>query len=155
MLFDIREFLDRNSSLRDIADCIHSVRNRGNALSKIENHVDNFLSVAKNSGVIAVRPIYDPTQLITELTLTLTKLGFIYDMNIFRSHTITIIKFISEFLGGTKIDLKNKEVKKCCLELSKDFGLVFCFSFVSDINRALRLPSTVSIAMPFFNDVSK
>jgi len=154
MLLEIRDYLDYDSSLRDIANCIHPVRKYGNAYKKIKNHVENFLSVARNSGKLVVVPIYSPEKLIIELIDCLSNLDFIFDKEAFRKQSHNIIKLICEFMNGTKIDLKNSDVKNCRLERVTDNKghtiFCFCFNFCSPIIGALRVPINVSIAMPFF-----
>lgn len=154
MLLEIRDYLDSNSSLKDIANCIHPIRNKGNAFKKIKDHVENFLSVARNSGKLVVVPIYNPSELIAELVDCLSGLGFMFDKKALKTQLPNIIKLICEFMDGTKIDLKNPDVKDCHLELAVDNKgctvFCFCFNFCSPIIGALRVPTSVSIAMPFF-----
>lgn len=155
LLFDIREFLSKKGILRDIADCIHSTRDRGNALSKIEDHMSNFLAVANNGGTLVVKPIYNTIELISELTSSLTELGFKFNINEFIKQTPTMITYISEFLDGTKIKSKNDAIEECHLEFSKIYGLTFCFNFIQNINGVLKVSQKVVIAMPFFSNISK
>lgn len=155
MLMEIRDDLDSNSPLKDIANCIHPVRNKGNAFKKIKNHVENFISVAKNSGKLVVVPIYNPSKLIAELTDCLSGLGFVFDKEALRKELPDIIKLICEFMNGTKIDLENSDVRNCHLELIRDNKgntiFCFCFNFCFPITGALRVPRNVSIAFPFFD----
>lgn len=154
LLLEIRDYLDTDSSLRDIANCIHPIRNKGGAFRKIKSHVENFLSVAKDAGKLIVIPIYEPSKLITELVNCLNDLNFVFDKEIFRKQLPNIIKFICEFMDGTKIDLKNSAVKDCRLSHTTDNKgqaiFCFCFNFCSPIIGALRVPINVTIAMPFF-----
>jgi hypothetical protein len=153
LLLEIRDEVSSSSALRDIANFIHPERDQGSAFKKIEGDVKNFLDIAENSGKLVVRPIYNQNDLLVELLDTLKHNGFSVDESAFKKQTPRIVLAMAEFLEGTKINIKNVTVKDCHLKILKT-NLCFCFSLSEPINGILKIPTNITVAMPFFEEQS-
>ena len=158
LLYELREYVNKKSILRDLGDFIHPVKNKGyehTAYTRIKSHVSNFIKFVENSGKLNPVGVYSRTELIDELIETLRTMGFVFNTTTFKKHKGQIIRFIMEFLNGTKIDLIDERVLECLLTIESPTernDLVFTFKFTKELNGLLHIPANSPIGMPFFID---
>lgn len=64
LMIYVREHLP-NDMVRDIAHCVaHSDRDRGYVYAHIETFVSNLINIAKNGGILEVKPVFPKDELV-------------------------------------------------------------------------------------------
>ena len=152
LLIYLREQLDRNDPLKDIAHCIaHNNRDRGFAFDYVTSFVDHFLEIVSSGGVLHVRVLFPLSDLVESLILVLEAQNISVDGQALRGHMKELHTLLSSILADTTIDIKHSKVRRCQF-LQENDGVRDRLSCVIYFNQTIQgiitIPSDIGTGFP-------
>jgi hypothetical protein len=154
LMIYVREHLP-NDMIRDIAHCVaHSDRDRGYVYSHIETFVSNLINIAKNGGILEVKPVFPRNELISKLHDDLKAIGFdVTRADIERNYAV-VVSCLRDILSDTSMLLRHPNVKSCHFKEALIDGkpalafVVYMQGLAS--GGALKIPENVGMGFPIF-----